>query len=115
MTSPSTTPGVVRLEPDAALAPDPDQPGALVSVQYVGDDARLVAGTWAADAGLAEFDAYPVDEICLVLQGSITVETGSAGLQTFLPGDAFAIRRGTPLTWSQTDDTRKVYVVLNSD
>jgi uncharacterized cupin superfamily protein len=115
MTSPSTTPGIVRLDPNAALAPDPEQPGALVSVQYVGEDARLVAGTWGAAAGRAEFDAYPVDEFCLVLQGSITIETRSAGPQTFLPGDAFAIRRGTPLTWSQTDDTRKVYVVLNAD
>ena len=115
MTSPSATPGVVRIDPHAALAPDPDQPGALVSMQYEGDDKRLVAGTWGADAGVAELDAYPVDEICVVLEGSITVETSSAGRQEFLPGDVFAIRRGTALTWSQTDSTRKVYVVLNAD
>jgi uncharacterized cupin superfamily protein len=68
---------VVRLDPDAALAPDPDRPGELVSLQYVGDDDRLVAGTWSAGAGSVYIDAYPVDEICVVIEGSITVDTGT--------------------------------------
>lgn len=104
----------VRLYPDAALAPDPDRPGEQVSLQYVGDDDRLVAGTWSAGAGSVHIEAYPVDEICVVIEGSITVETGTNGSETFHPGDAFAIRRGTALTWSQTEGTRKIYVILNN-
>ena len=50
MTNPDLPAGLVRLDPDAALAPDPDRPGELVSLQYVGDDDRLVAGTWSAGA-----------------------------------------------------------------
>jgi uncharacterized cupin superfamily protein len=105
---------VVRLDPDAALAPDPDRPGELVSLQYVGDDDRLVAGTWSAGAGTVHIDAYPVDEICVVIEGSITVETSTNGSETFHPGDAFAIRRGAALTWSQTEGTKKFYVILNN-
>ena len=105
---------VVRLDPDAALAPDPDRPGELVSLQYVGDDDRLVAGTWSAGAGSVHIEAYPVDEICVVIEGSITVDTSANGSQTFRQGDAFAIRQGAPLTWSQTEGTKKFYVILNN-
>jgi uncharacterized cupin superfamily protein len=55
-----------------------------------------------------------VDEICVVIEGSITVDAGTNGSETFRPGDAFAFRRGTPLTWSQTEGTRKIYVILNN-
>jgi uncharacterized cupin superfamily protein len=114
MTNPDLPAGLVRLDPDAALTPDPDRPGELVSLQYVGDDDRLVAGTWSAGAESVHFEAYPVDEICVVIEGSITVDSGMNGSETFHPGDAFAIRRDTPLTWSQTEGTRKVYVILNN-
>lgn len=114
MTTPDLPAGLVRLDPDAALVPDPDRPGELVSLQYVGDDDQLVAGTWSAGAGSVHIDAYPVDEICVVIEGSITVDTSTSGSETFRPGDAFAIRRGTPLTWSQTEGTRKIYVILNN-
>ncbi len=114
MTNPDPSADLVRLDPDAALLPDPDQPGELLSLQYVGADDRLVAGTWSAGAASVHFESYPVDEICVVIEGAITVETSANGPETFHPGDAFAIRRGAQLTWSQTDGTRKIYVILNN-
>ena len=114
MSTPNLHADVVRLDPDAELAPDPDRPGELVSLQYVGGDDRLVAGTWSAGAGSVHIEAYPVDEICVVIEGSITVDTSATGSQTFHRGEAFAIRQGAPIRWSQTEGTKKFYVILNN-
>lgn len=50
----------------------------------------------------------------MVIEGSITVATGTNGSEMFRPSDAFAIRRGTSLTWSQTEGTRKIYVIMSN-
>ena len=105
---------VVRIDPHAEVHPDPDNPGESYVTQFVGADPALTVGIWAADGYETEFDAYPFDEMCVVLAGEITLTTAEAGRQVFSPGDIFALQRGTALTWSQTDGTRKVFVILES-
>ena len=104
---------VVRINPHAELVRDPDNPGEEYVEQFVGADPALSAGVWTASGGVTRFDAYPVDEICVVLAGTITLTTSDAVRQDFTAGDVFAVRRGAALTWEQTDGTRKVYVVLD--
>ena len=60
----------------------------------------------------ARFESYPVDEVCVVLAGTIALTTAD-GVSEFKPGDAFAIRKGTALTWANTPDVRKIYVLLD--
>ena len=106
-------PDVVRLDPTTHLDPDPDHPGHRFATQFTGTDTAFTAGIWSADDGAIDIAAHPVDEVCVVLAGSITVTT-AAGVEVFGPGDAFAIRRGATMRWHQSDGTRKVFVTLES-
>lgn len=106
------TSDVVRIDAQAELRLDPDNPGEYYNTQFVGADPALTVGVWAADAYEIEVESYPMDEMFVVLSGAITLTTEHAGRQVFLPGDMVALRRGARLTWSQVDGTRKVYVIL---
>ena len=104
--------GIARIDPQAALAPDPANPGEYYVNNFVGAAPGLFAGVWSADSQETVIEAYPVDEVCVVLAGTITLTTAE-GITEFKPGDAFAIRKGTALTWANTPDVRKIYVILD--
>lgn len=104
--------GVFPIDPHAALRPDPAHPGESYVNNFVGDDPGLFAGVWSAEAQETVIESYPVDEVCVVLAGTITLTT-EAGVSEFKAGDAFAIRKGTALTWANTPDVRKIYVILD--
>jgi uncharacterized protein len=105
--------GIFPIDPQADLAPDPAHPGEYYVNNFVGDDARLFAGVWSADAQETPIKSYPVDEICVVLAGTITLTAADGQVSEFKAGDAFAIRKGTPLTWANSPDVRKIYVILD--
>ena len=104
--------GIVRIDPQATLQPDPANPGEYYVNNFTGDDPCLFAGVWSADSQETKIDSYPVDEVCVVLAGTITLTT-AGGTSEFRAGDAFAIRKGTPLTWANSSDVRKIYVTLD--
>jgi uncharacterized cupin superfamily protein len=104
--------GIFPIDPQAALQPDPAHPGEFYVNNFVGDDPGLFAGVWSADSQETVIESYPVDEVCVVLAGTITLTTAD-GVSEFKPGDAFAIRKGTALTWANTPDVRKIYVILD--
>lgn len=105
--------GISRIDPNAALPPDPAHPGEYYLNSFTGDDPGLFAGVWSADPQETRIDSYPVDEICVVLAGTITLTTAAGEVSEFHPGDAFAIRKGTALTWANSAGTRKIYVILD--
>ena len=104
--------GIFRIDPHASLQPDPSHPGEFYVNDFVGSDAGLFAGVWSAEAQETVIESYPVDEICVVLAGTITLTTAD-GVSEFKSGDAFAIRKGTALTWANSPDARKIYVILD--
>lgn len=73
---------------------------------------RFMTGVWDCDPGTFEFESYPVDEICFVLEGSIVLTTGDGVRQAFGPGQGFMIRKGSKLRWEMPTGTKKYYVVL---
>jgi len=105
--------GIFRIDPDTELQPDPANPGEFYANNFVGDDPDLLAGVWSADAQKTVIDAYPVDEVCVVLAGVITLTAADGSVSEFRAGDVFAIRRGTALTWANSPDVRKIYVILD--
>lgn len=105
--------GIVRIDQAAILAPDPKNPGEYYLNSFIGHDRGLFAGVWSADAQETPIDSYPVDEICIVLSGTITLTGADGQVSEFAAGDAFAIRKGTPLTWANTAGARKIYVILD--
>jgi uncharacterized protein len=105
--------GVFRIDPHATLPPDPAHPGEYYVNNFVGDDPGLFAGVWSADQQETPIESYPADEICVVLAGTITLTTADGDVSEFKAGDAFAIRKGTALTWANSPDVRKIYVILD--
>jgi uncharacterized protein len=104
--------GIFPIDPHARLQPDPAHAGESYVNHFVGDDPGLFAGVWSAEAQETVIESYPVDEVCVVLEGTITLTT-TDGINEFKAGEAFAIRKGTALTWSNSPDVRKIYVILD--
>jgi hypothetical protein len=61
--------GIFPIDPQADLASDTAHPGEFYVLNFVGDDPRLFAGVWSADAQETLIESYPVDEVYVVLAG----------------------------------------------
>ena len=105
--------GIFPIDPQAALQPDPANPGEYYVNNFTGAHPGLFAGVWSADQQETVIDSYPVDEVCVVLAGRITLTAADGQVSVFKPGDSFAIRKGTALTWANSPDVRKIYVILD--
>jgi uncharacterized cupin superfamily protein len=105
--------GIFSIDPQAALQPDPANPGEYYVNNFTGAHSGLSAGIWSADEQQTVIESYPVDEVCVVLAGTITLTAADGKVSVFGQGDSFAIRKGTSLTWANSPDVRKIYVVLD--
>jgi uncharacterized cupin superfamily protein len=105
--------GIFPIDPHAALQPDPANPGEYYVNNFTGAHPGLFAGVWSADGQETVIDSYPVDEVCVVLAGTVTLTTADGQVSVFRQGDSFAIRKGTALTWANSPDVRKIYVILD--
>ena len=105
--------GVTRLDP-AALAAQPqlqEGPALTRTAELAAFGAGLTAGVWSAEPFVEHIDAYPCDEICVLLEGTLILRTPDGEAQTFRAGNAFSIAHGTECTWDQPEAVRKVYVI----
>lgn len=74
---------------------------------------KVVLGIWESQSGALKFDAYPFDEICIVVEGSVTLEEDGGAADSFGPGDVFLIRKGFSGIWQMPGKLRKFYVELH--
>jgi len=81
---------------------------------FFGENKKFFAGIWSADPHSLDFDEYPMDEVCVVLAGKITLTEPGKSPEVFATGDVFGIKRGTPVNWNQVPGTRKIFVILES-
>ena len=105
--------GVVRLDPSAVTSrPQVVEGPALTrtaSLFEPGDG--LTAGIWEAEPFTEHVPAFPCDEVCVVLEGTIHLRMPDGSAHAFGPGEAFGIAEGTECTWHQDDRVRKFYVI----
>ncbi len=93
-------------------------PGCLISgtpndrgvTNFTSEDGRATAGIWACDTYHERVPSYPADELCVVIEGSVTVTEEGHDPCTYQTGDAFVIRRGTSCTWEATGPFRKFFM-----
>ncbi len=76
---------------------------------------RLTSGVWECTPCTAQIDAYPVDEFCLILSGTVIVTDDAGHAETFKPGDAFVVPKGLKCTWHMPETTRKYYVIFDAE
>ena len=48
-----------------------------------------------------------------MLEGHIIIEHENGNVQSFGPGESFAIPKGAPCVWKQTEDVRKYYFIFD--
>ena len=105
---------IVRIDTSAELPADPDAPGEYCVTPFFGENEKFFAGIWSADPHSQDFDEYPMDEVCVVLTGKITLTEVGKAPEVFTTGDAFGLKKGTALNWTQDPDTRKILVILET-
>jgi uncharacterized cupin superfamily protein len=57
----------------------------------------LSSGVWESEAFTWETDGYPVDETCVIIEGVVEFRYADGSVETYGPGEAFSIKKGTPL------------------
>jgi uncharacterized cupin superfamily protein len=105
--------GIVRLDP-ARVGLEPqlvEGPALTRTASLFEPGAGLTAGVWEAEPFTEHIPAYPCDEVCVVLEGTIHLRLPDGTTESFGPGEALAISEGTECTWHQDDRVRKFYVI----
>jgi uncharacterized cupin superfamily protein len=113
---------VISIDPappmDAWMPTNVVAPGCLISgtpndrgvTAFTSQDGRATAGVWARDSYQERVPRYPADELCVVIEGSVTVTEEGHDPCTYQTGDAFVIRRGTSCTWEAAGPFRKFFI-----
>ncbi len=83
----------------------------LVSEAWTADDGSVLTGVWACAPCRVDIDAYPVNEMMTVIEGSVTVTDDTGKAETYAKGDTFFIPKGTQCTWEITSALRKFYMI----
>ena len=116
---------VIMFSPDGGQKPlEPWDPIAAASVasgeaaqtgnEYLSiNEGSLVAGVWTCSPWVSVPAPYDVHEFMIVLEGHIIIEHENGNVQSFGPGESFAIPKGTPCVWKQTEDVRKYYFIFD--
>jgi len=67
---------------------------------------------WEATRYRERIDGYPIDELMLILEGSVIITDADGVKETFSPGDAFVMPKGFKGMWENTETVRKYYMIL---
>lgn len=103
---------------DAFVPTNTVAPGCLISGtpnergvrQFTSDDGKATAGVWACDTYHEHIPDFPTDELFFVLEGTVTITEAGSESQTYGPGDAFVLRRGTVCDFDATGPFRKIFM-----
>jgi uncharacterized cupin superfamily protein len=101
--------------PDAALEPDPLDPGQIVSgtpevsgkVLWESEDGRQIRGIWQITPGVVT--DTEANELFVVVSGRATIEVAGGPTFDVGPGDACVLREGDETTWTVHETLRKAY------
>ncbi len=97
---------------ESLISGDPVQSG---HVYHSDDTGQLTSGVWHCTPMVAKPGPYDVNEFMLVLDGAITLEYANGDAETFSAGECFVIPKGTPLSWKQTGDVLKYWVIFEDN
>ena len=119
---------ITRLLPDGAPG------GGMGPMGYIGADAvadgiaderghlfftnaagTVNAGVWECTPCTERVSDYPYDQVCFVLDGSLTITDQSGHAATFTQGDAFTIPRGFNGLWRMTGNYKKFFVTVEPE
>ncbi len=82
-----------------------------VHVFHSDKETGVSAGVWVCAPCREEFDAYPVDEMMQILDGELVLTSPDGSAQTFVAGDTFFLRKGTPIVWEIKKTLHKYFMI----
>lgn len=96
------------------LRPDPEQPDAVGgSWRYASlVEGPLEAGVWEATVATWVEDAYPVEEVMVMVGGHLRLTDADGTRHDLRRGDMFHLPRGWAGRWEVIEDMQKIYVIL---
>lgn len=116
-------PKPLKMSPDQAAGPVFEGPsvkhdnthGASSNAELlISRDRKFSAGLFKAGKGDFSFDAYPGDEFCYFLSGSVKLTSADGTFIELKAGDAVVIPKGWKGRWT-TSGYSKYYVVYDAD
>lgn len=72
---------------------------------------QIVGAVWLSQPGKLQIDEYPFDQIVLVLEGSVTLQTDDQPERTYTAGDIFFLPKGYQGTWAMPGVYKEFIVV----
>ena len=100
------------VDPSGLLSGTPNDRG---FTQFVSEDRRIECGVWACDVYKERIPSYPVDELFVVIEGTVVVTVEGDDPQVFSVGDAFVIRRGTACTFDVRAPFLKYWMTYDTE
>ena len=83
----------------------PEEKGAL----YFERSDGAAAGVWSCGKYRERIDSYPCDEMCTVIEGTVTITPAGGVPSTYSKGDTFLIRKGFKGTWETNGPFKKYF------
>jgi len=82
---------------------------------FKNDAGTMTVGLWDCQAfDGAEMTPFPCHEFVVMAAGEVTILEPDGVAQTFGPGDAFFVPKGTLCSWHVPDYIRKFYAAIGS-
>ena len=71
----------------------------------------LTAGVWQCDAGTLKLSDLPIHEVCVLIEGEVTITGDDGRSEQYRAGDAFVLHKGFSGTWHMPVATKKYSIV----
>lgn len=82
---------------------------------FANDSGSLFGGTWQGEAGELILEAYPYNEICVMLSGHVALVDSDGGRKDFKAGDAFFVPLGFTGTWLTLEPSSKIFIAVENN
>ena len=77
---------------------------------YLAEDGSVTAGVWECDPCRLDIENYPVNEQMSIISGKLILTNADGVEESFGPGEAVFVAKGSKLTWHITERLRKYFM-----
>ncbi|MFK0270445.1 cupin domain-containing protein [Pseudomonas asiatica] len=75
----------------------------------------LFGGTWQGSPGRLVLEAYPYNEICVMLTGHVALVDSDGGRKDFKAGESFFVPKGFSGVWLTIEESSKIFIAVEND
>jgi uncharacterized cupin superfamily protein len=114
---------VTLIQLGAGTAVKPEWPDNMASANWTETEYRcfsnksgsLFGGTWQGEVGELVLEAYPYNEICVMLTGHVALIDSKGGRKDFKAGESFFVPLGFTGTWLTLEPSSKIFIAVENN